>query len=55
MAFSSSGYEKEKRADWHPPDAVPPPYGRAAKAYSMYVYAELLHFEQDRTWSTKVT
>ncbi|KAJ7879082.1 hypothetical protein B0H14DRAFT_3435317 [Mycena olivaceomarginata] len=50
-----SGYEKEKRADWHPPDAVPPPNGRAAKAYSTYVYAELLHFEQDRTWLTKVT
>ncbi|KAJ7718191.1 hypothetical protein B0H14DRAFT_3170864 [Mycena olivaceomarginata] len=27
----------------------------SALAYSAYVYAELLHFEQDRTWSTKVT
>ncbi|KAJ7319388.1 PLC-like phosphodiesterase [Mycena albidolilacea] len=35
--------------------ALPPPYGRAAKACSAYVYAELLHFEQDRTWSTNVT
>ncbi|KAJ6554266.1 PLC-like phosphodiesterase [Mycena capillaripes] len=34
--------------------ALPPPNGRADKTYSAYVRAELLHSEQDRTWSTKV-